>query len=157
MQMIERNQAKYIDIHSHNILIRQVLLFEALKSNKSLVGLHLDYTNHVDKRRKLKSLVPVLQGPNTTLQSATFQAQYEYRKGISYYTNLNKYGRGKVRDPETTIPELVNLLEAVPEYKMLYGLLRDSPGNWCFKVLSSTGGAAAPNTTASYKRSHSQI
>ena len=100
---------------------------------------------------QLKSLAAVLQD-NTYLHSAIVNDIYlneddttspEHRLAmerrpikteIKYLLGLNRLGRGKVRDPNTTVREFVDILGRALATKFggssAYGLLRENPKLW---------------------------
>ena len=81
----------------------------------------------------------------------SYYAMQKRKEGqITYYTTLNKCGRGLVRDSGIKACDIVNILAEAPEkdentpgsfcrQQILYGLLRELPGNWSAHVLGQNG------------------
>ncbi|CAB9527193.1 expressed unknown protein [Seminavis robusta] len=113
---------------------------------------------------------------NFTLRQAHISALPAYedcsnrskkQRAIDYYTTLNRYGRSRVRNPESQLIEIVdNLAQAAqqsePEHPtwtsavpVIYGLLREAPGKW--SVSAAAKQIARPRRSPRLKRkaSHS--
>ncbi|CAB9499397.1 expressed unknown protein [Seminavis robusta] len=118
-------------------------------ANHTLQRLH--FLPPISELSTLKSLLETLEHGNTLLglqEVSVDQSlrKYAAHKKLEYYLLLNQYGRATVRRDDADANTLMQLLDTVQNdttcsttlkknrYKLLYGLLRESPTLWCAQL-----------------------
>jgi len=117
-------------------------IFETLRTNRALQELKVSTIECDD----LAELAELLEHYNTSLTTvwvrhpmSSEMAQHHCMAKLRYFENLNRCGRGEIRDPAITLTAFVEKLQAVKgksglsEEKalcILHGLLRECPGLW---------------------------
>ena len=127
--LMKRNQLTSLALANVKVNILPSIA-QVLQKNTSLKSLALPY--HGKYNAELDLLVEVLQHHNTTVHEITFPCnslfRYQNEKHIEYYTKLNRFGRGHVRNPSTTMDDFVCLFDNLTKEVHLY-IIKKSRGS----------------------------
>ncbi|CAB9515866.1 expressed unknown protein [Seminavis robusta] len=145
---------KSLDTH----IVDLTAVGKTLRANTSLTSLRFH-----GKSTGVNSLAQALEQDNVTLTCCDHQGDEVSNdwKKAEYYANLNRLGRGQVREGSTTLTDLTDLLLAARKARntgttsftftkldVFFGMLRERPELWCY----CGGGGVASSSSQGRKR-----